>query len=336
MSAPRPGRVPFSTYRLQFHRGFTFRDARDLVPYLSRLGITECYCSPLLAACPGSSHGYDICDHSRLNPEYGSREDFDSFTNALASHSMGLILDFVPNHMGIDPSANRWWKDVLESGPSSPHAKYFDIDWDPVKTELKEKVLLPVLGEQYGVALESGQLQVHFQEGAFSLHYFDRNWPLNPRQIRKLLRHNLEALEAECQPEDPDLREFLSILFHLDHMPAYTETDPRLVLERHREKEIARDRLAKLARESLRIRRHIEENVRKFNGQPENPQSYDLLHDLLEAQAYRLSYWRTALHEINYRRFFDINELAAIRMEEEEVFQAAHSLVLELIRKGVV
>jgi len=336
MSAPRPGRVPVSTYRLQFHRGFTFRDARDLVPYLSRLGITECYCSPLLAACPGSSHGYDICDHSRLNPEYGSREDFDSFTNALASHSMGLILDFVPNHMGIDPSANRWWKNVLESGPSSPHAKYFDIDWDPVKTELKEKVLLPVLGEQYGVALESGQLQVHFQEGAFSLHYFDRNWPLNPRQIRKLLRHNLEALEAACKPEDPDLREFLSILFHLDHMPAYTETDPRLVLERHREKEIARDRLAKLARESLRIRRHIEENIRKFNGQPENPQSYDLLHDLLEAQAYRLSYWRTALHEINYRRFFDINELAAIRMEDSEVFQATHSLVLELIRQGVV
>ncbi|MBI2818624.1 MAG: malto-oligosyltrehalose synthase [Acidobacteria bacterium] len=336
MLAPEPERIPVSTYRLQFSPHFTFRDALALVPYLSKLGITECYCSPLFAACPGSPHGYDICDHSRLNPEYGSREDFDSFTSALASHNMGFILDFVPNHMGIDPSANRWWRDVLDSGPSSRYAKYFDIDWDPVKAELKEKVLLPILGDQYGSALENGQLQIRFQDGFFSLQYFDRNLPLNPRQVRKLLRHDLEALEEACQPEDADLREFLSILFHLDHMPAYTETDPRLMLERHREKEIARERLAKLVQESARIRRHIEENIRVFNGQPGDPQSYDLLHDLLEAQAYRLSYWRTALHEINYRRFFDVNELAAIRMEDEEVFQATHSLVLELIHQGVV
>ena len=164
MSELRPSRIPVSTYRLQFHRGFTFQDARALVPYLSRLGITECYCSPLLAACPGSTHGYDVCDHSSLNPEYGSREDFDSLASALASHNMGLILDFVPNHMGIDPSGNRWWRDVLGSGPSSRYAKYFDIDWDPVKTELKGKVLLPILGDQYGVVLESGQLQIRFQD----------------------------------------------------------------------------------------------------------------------------------------------------------------------------
>ncbi|MBI4479755.1 MAG: malto-oligosyltrehalose synthase, partial [Acidobacteria bacterium] len=193
MPAPEPERTPVSTYRLQFSRHFTFQDARTLVPYLSKLGITECYCSPLLVACPGSAHGYDICDHSRLNPEYGSREDFDSFADALASHDMGLILDFVPNHMGIDASANRWWRDVLDSGPSSRYAKYFDIDWDPVKTELKEKVLLPILGDQYGAVLESGQLQIQFQNGSFSLQYFDRNLPLNPRQMRKLLRHNLEA-----------------------------------------------------------------------------------------------------------------------------------------------
>lgn len=336
MLAPEPERIPVSTYRLQFSPQFTFRDALALVPYLAKLGITECYCPPLLAACPGSVHGYDICDHSRLNLQYGSREDFDSFASALATHNMGLILDFVPNHMGIDPSANRWWRDVLDSGPSSRYAKYFDIDWDPVKAELKEKVLLPILGDQYGSALKSGQLQIRFQHGFFSLQYFDRNLPLNPRQMRKLLRHNLGALEKGCQPEDPALREFLSILFHLDHMPAYTETDPQLMLARHREKEIARERLAKLVQESARIRRHIEENVRVFNGQTGNPQSYDLLHDLLEAQPYRLSYWRTALHEINYRRFFDINELAAIRMEDEEVFQATHSLVLELIQQGVV
>ena len=336
MPAPQPTRVPVSSYRLQFHRGFKFRDAEALIPYLARLGITECYCSPLLAACPNSAHGYDVCDHSRLNPELGTEEDFAAFTGALASHGMGLIMDFVPNHMGIDPSANLWWRDVLESGPSSRFASYFDIDWDPVKTELRGKLLLPILGDQYGLVLESGQLQIQFQDGAFSLQYFGRNLPLNPRQMRKLLEHNLLTLQGQRAREDPDLREFLSILFQLEHMPAYTETDQRQVVDRHREKEVVRERLARLARESDRIRRHIEENVRAFNGEPGNPASFDLLHGLLDAQAYRLSYWRTALHEINYRRFFDINELAAIRMEDGEVFDAAHALVFDLIRQGVV
>ena len=336
MPAPLPSRVPVSTYRLQFHRGFRFRDAEALIPYLARLGITELYCSPLLAACPGSSHGYDICDHSRLNPEYGTAEDFAAFANALASHGMGLILDFVPNHMGIDPSANQWWRDVLENGPSSRYAQYFDIDWDPVKTELRGKVLLPILGDQYGSVLKSGELQIQYEDGAFSLHYFERNLPLNPRQMRRLLEHNLPELEGQRALEDPDQREFMSILFQLEHMPAYTETDSHRVLDRHREKEVVRERLARLARVSERIRRHIEENVRVFNGEPGNPASFDLLHSLLDAQAYRLSYWRTALHEINYRRFFDINELAAIRMEDREVFDAAHELVLDLIRKGTV
>ena len=336
MPAPLPSRVPVSTYRLQFHRGFRFREAEALIPYLARLGITECYCSPLLAACPGSSHGYDICDHSRLNPEYGTEEDFAAFADALASHGMGLILDFVPNHMGIDPSANQWWRDVLESGPSSRYARYFDIDWDPVKAELQGKLLLPILGDQYGSVLENGELQVQFEDGAFSLQYFECNLPLNPRQMRQLLEHNLPEWGGHPALEDPDLREFMSILFQLEHMPAYTETDLQRVLERHREKEVVRERLARLARESERIRRHIEENVQVFNGEPGNPASFDLLHGLLDAQAYRLSYWRTALHEINYRRFFDINELAAIRMEDREVFDAAHGLVLDLIRKGTV
>ncbi len=336
MPAPQPSRIPTSSYRLQFHPEFRFRDAEALIPYLARLGITECYSSPLLAACPNSSHGYDICDHSRLNPAYGEEEDFAAFAEALASHGMGLILDFVPNHMGIDPSANQWWRDVLENGPSSLFAWYFDIDWDPVKTELRGKLLLPILGDQYGSVLESGQLQLQFQDGTFSLQYFEHNLPLNPRQMRQLLEHNLEGLRGQDALEAPDLREFMSILFQLEHMPAYTETDLQRVLDRHREKEVVQERLARLVADSERIRRHIEENVRAFNGEPSNPGSFDLLHGLLDAQAYRLSYWRTALHEINYRRFFDINELAAIRMEDREVFDAAHGLVLNLIRKGIV
>jgi len=336
MPATRPARVPVSTYRLQFQPGFTFRHAAALVPYLSRLGITECYCSPLLAASSNSSHGYDVCDHSRLNPRYGSDEDFAAFTKALADHGMGLILDFVPNHMGIDPLENRWWRDVLESGPASRYARYFDIDWDPVKPELRGKVLLPILGDQYGLVLESGQLRLRYQDGAFTIQYFDRNLPMNPRRMRQLLEHNLPKFQDQRVLEDPHLREFLSILFQLEHMPAFTETDPQKVLDRYREKEVVRERLARLTASSERIRRHIEDNVRIFNGEPGNSASFDPLHDLLEGQPYRLSYWRTALHEINYRRFFDINELAAIRMEDPEVFEATHGLILELIRRGVV
>jgi (1->4)-alpha-D-glucan 1-alpha-D-glucosylmutase len=336
MTAPKPARLPVSTYRLQFNAGFTFRDAQALLPYLSRLGITECYCSPLLAARPGSPHGYDISDHTRLNPELGSAEDFESFTAALAAHGMGLILDFVPNHMGIDPLSNRWWRDVLENGPSSPFARFFDIDWQPAKSELKGKTLLPILSDQYGVVLEEGQIQIKFEDGAFSLQYSSFNLPLNLKAIRLLLRYDPEALEAQCSPEDPHLREFLSVLTQLDHMPASTDTDPALIQERCREREVAQKRLADLVRDSPLIRRHIEQNVRKFNGQPGRRESYDLLHGLLESQPYRISYWRTALHEINYRRFFDINDLAGIRMEDPEIFQATHSLVLRLIRQGVV
>ncbi|OFV94302.1 MAG: malto-oligosyltrehalose synthase [Acidobacteria bacterium RIFCSPLOWO2_12_FULL_54_10] len=336
MTAPIPARAPVSSYRLQFHAGFTFQDATALLPYLSRLGITECYCSPLLAARSHSPHGYDISDHTRLNPELGSEADFEDFSAALSDHNLGLILDFVPNHMAVDPVSNRWWRDVLENGPSSPYAHFFDIDWDPVKPELMGKILLPILGEQYGVALENGQIQIRFQEGEFSLYYFELNLPLNFRATRVLLRHKLESLEATCGPEDPHLREFLSILFQLDHMPGETETDPALVQECRRERQVAQERLARLVQNSPVIHEQIEQNVQTFNGVPGKPESYDLLHDLLELQPYRLSYWHTAQHEINYRRFFDINDLAGIRMEDPDVFEAAHGLVLRFIRRGVV
>ncbi|MBI4443248.1 MAG: malto-oligosyltrehalose synthase [Acidobacteria bacterium] len=336
MTAPKPARLPLSTYRLQLHAGFAFRDAEAVIPYLRKLGISECYCSSVLAARPGSSHGYDICDHSRLNPELGTPEDFEAFSASLRANEMGLILDFVPNHMGTDPSANLWWRSVLENGPSSQYAKYFDIDWDPVKDELKGKLLLPILGNQYGIVLESGQLQLQYDGRFLWLQYFDYNLPLNPRTLAKLLRHRLESLQAALGPEDLHLREYLSILFQLDHLPVYTATDPTLSKERWREKEVARERLQKLVENSPRLREHIEENVRIFNGEPRKPETYDLLHDLLETQPYRLSYWSTALHEINYRRFFDINELAGLRMEDPDVFEAAHRLLFSWIRAGTL
>jgi (1->4)-alpha-D-glucan 1-alpha-D-glucosylmutase len=326
-----PARIPVSTYRLQLHRDFRFRDACELVPYLDALGVTDCYASPFLKASPGSRHGYDICDHSQLNPDIGSAVECGALAAALAARGMGLVADFVPNHMGIDASANPWWRDVLENGPCSPYADFFDIDWDPVKDELHDKVLLPILGDQYGLVLERGELQLAFEAGTFTVRYFEHDLPLNPRQLIRVLEHDIDRLRHDLGADSPDTLEYLSIATALRNLPVYTETDSARVAERHREKEVARERLQRLVAAAPRIRQHIESAVRAFNGEPGRPQSFDHLHALLEAQPYRLAYWRTAAHEINYRRFFDVNELAGLRMERERVFEATHQLLLGLV-----
>jgi (1->4)-alpha-D-glucan 1-alpha-D-glucosylmutase len=336
VAAPVPARAPVSTYRLQLNPDFPFAAAEHLVPYLERLGITDCYCSPVLAAAPGSRHGYDVCDHTRLNPDLGGEEGFRSFADALKRAGLGLILDFVPNHMSVHPEANLWWCSVLENGPSSEFATFFDIDWDPVKPELKGKVLLPILGEQYGDALESGLLRLQSEAGAFWIRYGEVTLPLNPRQLGRALRHNLEALERTLGPDDPALNEFRSILYQFDHLPVYTTTDPALMVDRRREKEVARQRLARVSETCPAILAHIDAAVRAFNGVRGDRRSFDLLHELLELQAYRLSSWRTATHEINYRRFFDVNELAGIRVELPEVFDQVHVRLAEMLRRGEV
>ncbi|MBS1825681.1 MAG: malto-oligosyltrehalose synthase [Acidobacteria bacterium] len=331
-----PDRLPVTTYRVQLGPHLKFDAAADHAAYISRLGATELYCSPILAASPGSSHGYDTCDHSRINPEWGGDDGFARLCSALRALDLGLVLDFVPNHMGIQADANRWWRDVLENGPSSPYAQYFDIDWSPVKDELQSKLLLPILGNQYGVDLDAGRLRVEMVDGDFRLRYYDHILPLNPRQLCLLLRHDMDRLPLRFAPSEADLTEFLSILFHLDHIPAYTASEPDSIAERQREKEVAKKRLAGLLHSSAEIRRHVESNVELFNGTPGNAASFDLLHALLEAQPYRLSFWRTAMHEINYRRFFDVNELAGIRMEDPAVFHETHRLILKLIRDGAI
>jgi (1->4)-alpha-D-glucan 1-alpha-D-glucosylmutase len=245
-----PDRIPVSTYRIQLSPLFPMSAAARVCGYISRLGVTDLYCSPVLTASPGSSHGYDTCDHSRINPELGGAEAFEELAAGVRGCELGLILDFVPNHMGAHPMANRWWRDVLENGPSSPFARYFDIDWNPVKDELRGKLLLPILGDQYGVALDGGKLQLGHQEGMFRLHYYDHVLPLNPRQLRILLRYNVHQLQARLPSNDPDLTEFLSILFHLDHIPAYTESSAASIEERKREKDVAQNRLAALMKQS--------------------------------------------------------------------------------------
>jgi (1->4)-alpha-D-glucan 1-alpha-D-glucosylmutase len=275
---------------------------------------------------------YDVCDHNALNPELGTREDYEAFVAALREHGIGQILDFVPNHMGVAESTNGWWTDVLENGPSSPFAAYFDIDWQPLKRELENKVLLPVLGDQYGRVLESGELKLHFGDGGFHLDYYEQRLPIAPRTIRPLLLNAMEKLrEGGEEPSD----EFQSITTALEYLPVRTEKDPEKVRERAREKEVIRRRLAQLCEAEPRVREAIERTVEEIQGGG-STRSYDALDELISAQPYRLSYWRVAGEEINYRRFFDINQLAAIRMELPEVFEATHRLVFELIASGAV
>jgi (1->4)-alpha-D-glucan 1-alpha-D-glucosylmutase len=335
-AALRPRRLPISTYRLQLHGGFGFDAARRIVPYLARLGVTDVYTSPYFTARPGSTHGYDVCDHNKLSPELGGEEAYAPFVAALAAHGMGHVVDFVPNHMSIDTSTNSWWHDVLENGPSSPAGRFFDIEWAPLKTALEHKVLLPILGDQYGNVLERGELTLAFEEGRLMLTYGDRRLPINPRQATRVYRLGLDELQAELGDEDPHLREFLSILSALQNMPAASETDPEKIKERSREKEVARERLVRLVAAAPRIARYLDEAVRSVNGEPGRPETFDRLHELLEAQAYRLAYWRTASHEINYRRFFDVNDLAGLRVEDPEVFDQTHRLLARLIAEGGV
>lgn len=328
--------LPTATYRLQFNGSLTFRDARMLVPYLAAMGVSHCYASPLLKARAGSQHGYDIVDHTTFNPEIGSEAEFEEFVSELRDHEMGLILDVVPNHMAIATSNNAWWMDVLENGPSSPYAGFFDIDWMPLKPDLAHKVLLPVLGDQFGKVLEEGQLVLTFADGAFSLRYYDHRFPIATRSIGAVLKHRLEELEQTLEAEHADLLEYQSILTAISHLPPRTETDPDKIAEGRREREVIHRRLKTLMEGSPQIADFVAENVRLFNGKPGDPRSFDLLDGLLLDQAYRLAFWRVAADEINYRRFFDINELAAICMENPAVFERTHDLAMLMVREGLV
>jgi (1->4)-alpha-D-glucan 1-alpha-D-glucosylmutase len=323
-----PASLPTATYRFQFHKSFTFRDALSLVPYLSDLGISHLYSSPPFRAMPGSMHGYDICDHNALNPEIGTPEEFATLIAALHERGLGFIVDFVPNHMGIAETQNHWWMDVLENGPASSYARFFDIDWVPLKRELENKVLLPVLGDQYGRVLERGELRVQFENGRFWLDYYALRLPLGPRSTRPLLKRASELL-----PEPPV--ELMSILTAIEHLPASTETAPEKVTERMREKEVIRTRLTSLCDELPAVREAIGRALAELHD-AEDPASFDRLDALISNQAYRLSSWKVAAEEINYRRFFDVNTLAAIRMELPEVFDATHKLLLEWIGSGAV
>ncbi|HVQ77024.1 MAG TPA: malto-oligosyltrehalose synthase [Candidatus Binatia bacterium] len=330
----RPARR--ATYRLQLGPHLGFEGVAAAASYLEELGISHAYLSPCFRASPGSTHGYDVTDHGAFNPELGSAGTFDRMAATLSGLGLGLVLDVVPNHMGIAGDTNPWWMDVLENGQSSPYAGFFDIDWAPVKPELRDRVLLPVLADQYGRVLESQQLVLDLVEGAFVIRYAGARLPVAPETYRIVLGHGQAALSDRLGPDDPHMLEFLSIGTAIEHLPARTVADPVLRAERLREKEVIKRRLAALVKESGDIRGAIEDTIRVFNGVAGEPRSFDRLDALITAQVYRLADWRVAADEVNYRRFFDVNHLAAIRVEARPVFEAAHRLVLPLVASGAV
>ncbi|TVR19818.1 MAG: malto-oligosyltrehalose synthase [Anaerolineaceae bacterium] len=332
----QPPRIPRATYRLQFNANFTFRDALALVPYLDALGISDVYASPLFKPRPGSMHGYDTVDYTQFNPALGTEDDFNALAEALAERGMGLFLDIVPNHMGVS-TENAWWFDVIKQGPSSSYARYFDIDWRPQNRALDDKVLLPVLGDHYGRILEAGELKVVYWHGDFYLHYYEHQFPMTPESYRHILELVLEHLPEELDEADAWVPlELASVVRSLAYLPAYTNTDPDMIDTRSREGTIIRWRVLGLFDKSEIFRVTLREALDIVNGTPDDPDSFDLLDDLLGEQAYRLAYWRVATDEINYRRFFDINDLAALRIEDAQVFADVHALAFRLLAEGKI
>jgi (1->4)-alpha-D-glucan 1-alpha-D-glucosylmutase len=328
--------TPSATYRLQFNKSFTFDQAADLAGYLHDLGISDVYASPFLMARPGSLHGYDVTNHSKLNPEIGDQESFVRLAEALKQKGMGLIADVVPNHMCITHPSNVWWWDVLENGPSSPFGHFFDIDWHPPKEELVNKVLLPVLGDQFGKVLENQEIQIVFGDGQLQAEVYGTRLPLAPATWNMILEPAVAALRGMPGVLEEHVDELESIITALGHLPGPTETDEAKIRERQRERDIVKRRLSALVESSPQARDAIDASLVEINGRGGDPRSFDRLERLLKSESYRLSFWRVAMDEINYRRFFDVNDLAAIRVEDPEVFTAVHELIFDLVGRGYI
>ena len=328
-NAPAPARIPRATYRVQLNAGFTFNDLTAIVPYLASLGISHVYCSPYFRARAGSAHGYDVVDHNSFNREIGTREEFDQFIAQLRAHGMGHILDIVPNHVGVMGSDNAWWMDVLENGQASIYADYFDIDWNPVNAALADKVLMPVLADPYGVVLERGDLKLQFERalGSFAIRYHEHRMPLDPRTYPRILDGVL-AITRNAELE--------SLRRRFGALPDRRGPTAEQIAERNRDKEAHKLALAALVAADAGVSAALDQALATLAGHSGDPVSFDPLHDLLESQAFRLAYWRVASDDINYRRFFDVNDLAALRVDHEAVFEATHRLVLELIGSGAL
>ncbi|MBA3771931.1 MAG: malto-oligosyltrehalose synthase [Ramlibacter sp.] len=327
--------VPVATYRVQFHKDCDFDHVAGAVPYLHALGISHLYSSPYLRARPGSTHGYDIVDHNALNPEVGDEAAHRRLCDALRRHGMGQILDVVPNHMGVLEADNAWWLDVLEHGAASAHAAAFDIEWSPAAAEMAGRVLLPVLGDQYGRVLEAGAIQLSFEPdgGEFFLRYYGHRFPIDPSHYCDIFRA-LPAPAAGGDGQGDDQAQVASLLDAFARLPGRGTLAEASRRARCRDAAVYKGNLARLVRKHEWLANWLEVCLKRLNGNAGDPASFDDLDRLIGRQAYRLANWRVASDDVNYRRFFDVNTLAGLKMEQPGVFEATHRLVLRWLQAG--
>jgi len=321
-------RIPQATYRIQFTPDFGFRQAEAIIGYLADLGISDLYASPVFKARQGSEHGYDLVDPTRLNPELGSFADFESLSAKIRERSMGWLQDIVPNHMAFD-AQNPYLADIFENGPSSRYYEFFDIDWEHYYEAIQGKVLAPFLGRFYGHALEAGELRLAYAEDGFAVSYYDLNFPLKIESYLTLLTTRVAALRRELGEEQPDYIQFLGILYVLQTLNSEAGSG-----ERPSQVKFIKQNLWTLYKKNPVIRQAIDAAVEACNGRPGEPESFNFLEVLLAEQWFRLAFWKVASEEINYRRFFSINDLISVKVEEQEVFAQSHALIFDMLEKG--
>jgi (1->4)-alpha-D-glucan 1-alpha-D-glucosylmutase len=323
-------RIPVASYRIQFNPAFGFREAFEIVSYLKELGISDLYASPVFKAKRRSLHGYDVVDPCRLNPELGTESQFRRLATELKARGMGWVQDIVPNHMAFDYD-NQMLVDVLENGPSSRYFSFFDIEWDHPYESIKSRVLAPFLGRFYGESLEEGEIKLRYTKNGFSLGYYDRVLPLRLESYVYLLEYRLDVLKKKLGADHPDYIKLLGILYILKTLHTGEQMQ-----ERYDQIKFIKTTLWEIYHQNDDMKRFIRENIKIFNGKRGNPESFNLLNELLSEQFFRLSFWKVATEEINYRRFFNINDLLSLRIEDEGVFNHTHSLIFRLIEKGEV
>ena len=319
--------IPLATYRIQFGPSFGFNRMRELVPYLADLGISHVYASPIFNAVPGSTHGYDVVDPNRLNPELGTDEEFELLVEHLKIHGMGWIQDVVPNHLAYN-QRNLMLMDVLEHGQASPYFSFFDIDWDHRCESLKGKLLAPFLGLYFGECLESGEIALVYGREGLEVAYYDLKFPLSIESYASFLNCQLDFLKTKMGEDDPDFIKFLGVLSVLESIRE--EPGP----DRYDQTRFVKGMLWELYQSNRHLKAFVDENLRIFNGEKGRPDSFARIDRLLSEQFFRLAFWKVATKEINYRRFFTINDLISCRVEDQTVFVHTHALVAELVRRG--
>jgi (1->4)-alpha-D-glucan 1-alpha-D-glucosylmutase len=327
--------VPTATYRLQFNKGFTFNDAQDLVSYLHRLGISDLYASPIFTARRSSPHGYDVTDPGSLNPELGTEQEFETLVSELKAHGMGLLLDIVPNHLAAS-TENPWWVDLLENGPASPYASFFDVDWTPPGGVVRNQIVLPILGKPYHEVLESGELVLNLDQMGLNVRYHDYRLPLEVKSYNLLFSLQREVFDDRLGAGHPASQRWERLIDSVEHLLPYYDTPPPDIPTRHQSTRLLKEELLDFSTTFKEAREILELGIAYFNGAPGEPHRFHLLHQLLSQQPYRLTFWQTGRERLNYRRFFDINDLVGVRVEEEEAFKATHSLARRLAREGKI